>query len=91
MYTKNLDKIQCQKNVQKVVKKRNLWPIKEFKLACPSFKCLDFQTSAKYKYCIKTTQYKGYKNPKEHNEILNAHHNKNVMFVFYIKYSVNAF
>lgn len=55
MYTENPDGTWCQKNIQKVLKERNLWPIKELKLACPSPKYLDCQTAAECKHCVKGT------------------------------------
>lgn len=69
MSTKNLDGTRCQKGIQKVLEEKNLWPIKGLKLACPSSKCLDCQTAAEYKYCVKRTRCEGYKNLKEHSRI----------------------
>ena len=69
IYTENPDGTWCQKGIQKVLEERNLWPIKELKLACPSPKCLDCQTAAEYKYCVKKTRYEGCKNPKEYSGI----------------------
>lgn len=49
----NLNGTRYQKNIQKVLEKRNLWHIKELKLAYSNFKSLDYQTPIKFKLCIK--------------------------------------
>lgn len=68
-YTENSDRTQCQKSIQKVLKERNFWLIKRFKLTCLSLKYLDYQTVAEYKLCVKRIRCESCKNPKEHRGI----------------------
>ena len=69
MYTEKSDGTQYQKGIQKVLAERNFWPTKGLKLTCPSPKCLDCQTAAECKLCIKGIRCESCKSPKEHSGI----------------------
>lgn len=42
-----------QKDIQKILKERGLWPTKRLNLSCLKPKCFNCQVAAEYKICIK--------------------------------------
>lgn len=54
-----------QKEVQKVLEKRGVWPISGLNLSCPKPKCFNCQVAAEYKICVKGHKCDTYKLPRQ--------------------------
>lgn len=56
-----------QKEIQKVLEERNLWPQEGLNLECPRPKCFNCQVAFECKMCIKGIRCDSCKSPKQHS------------------------
>ena len=56
-----------QKKIQKVLEKRQIWPIGGQKLSCPKPKCFNCQIVADCEICVKGHKCDNCKNPKDYS------------------------
>ncbi len=72
MNFQDIDGSWTQKRVQRVLKKRKLWPAKGLNLGCPKPKCFNCQVAADCKICVKSHRCDHCKALRQHSSLIRS-------------------